>query len=196
MSVTRNGVRDSSHSDSRRRGERRTRSVSNRSRKVRFTPRSDHAENGHQLFRRLRSASTGSPSHEGILSMSTTSATGRPTTVTVSFILWLIVVVVGIIGGIINVIGVGSQTDDTTMRAGLTVGAVIAIVIALVELFIVFKMRDGRNWARIVLLVLAILQLLGIFAAFSVFGTITLILVIVATVLMFLPASNAYFRKH
>ncbi|MBY0177560.1 MULTISPECIES: hypothetical protein [Curtobacterium] len=135
--------------------------------------------------------------------MSTNSATGRPTPVTVSFILWLVTVVLGIIRGVLGFIGAGSspqvqaqaEGQGAAIGAAVTIGAVFAIIIALVQLFIVFKMRDGRNWARIVLLVLAILQVLGIAAAFNIVGTIGVIVVIIAAVLMFLPSSNAYFRK-
>ncbi|MCJ1715257.1 hypothetical protein ACLBWP_11135 [Microbacterium sp. M1A1_1b] len=121
------------------------------------------------------------------------ASSGRPTTVTVSYVLWLITVLVGIISGIVGFFSLGDQTNG--MGGALVAGAVIAIIIAIVELFIVFRMRDGRNWARIVLLVLAILQVLGVVSAFSVLGTIGLIAVVIATVLMFLPSSNGYFRR-
>lgn len=122
------------------------------------------------------------------------ASSGRPTAVTVSFYLWLITVVLGIISGIVGLFSMsGNQTNG--MGGALVAGGVIGIVIALVELFIVFRMRDGRNWARIVLLVLAILQVLGVVSAFSIIGTIGLIAVIIATILMFLPASNGYFRR-
>lgn len=121
------------------------------------------------------------------------TASGRPTTVTVSFVLWLITVLVGLIGGIVGLFSSGQVQSN--MGGAVVAGGVIGIVIALVELFIVFRMRDGRNWARIVLLVLAILQVLGVVASFTVLGTIGLIAVIIATVLMFLPSSNGYFRR-
>jgi hypothetical protein len=126
--------------------------------------------------------------------MSSTTA-GRPTTVTISYIIWLVTVLIGIISGIVGFFSSNSHVSGAAETTGVVVGAIIAIVIALVELFIVFRMRDGRRWARIVLLILAILQVIGVVAAFNILGTIGLIAVIVATVLMFLPSSNAYFRR-
>lgn len=127
--------------------------------------------------------------------MSSNSASGRPTSVTISFVLWLLTVLIGIIGGIVSLFSSGSQVEGMASGTAVVIGGIIGIVIALVQLFIVFRMRDGRNWARIVLLVLAILQVLGVVSAFSIVGTIGLIAVIIATILMFLPASNAYFRR-
>ncbi|OIH95518.1 hypothetical protein [Curtobacterium sp. MCBA15_001] len=128
--------------------------------------------------------------------MSTSSRSGRPTTVTVSYVLWLVTVLLGLISGVIALFSGGGANAQAQNVGGLVIAsAVVAIIIALVQLFIVFKMRDGRNWARIVLLVLAILQVVFGIASFSIFGTIGLIAVIIATVLMFLPSSNGYFRR-
>ncbi|WIB60150.1 hypothetical protein DEJ13_17185 [Curtobacterium sp. MCLR17_007] len=125
------------------------------------------------------------------------ASSGRPTAVTVSFFLWLITVLLGLIGGVVALFSSSASTQVQAQNMGgiAVAGGIIGIVIALVQLFIVFRMRDGRNWARIVLLVLAILQVLFGVASFTILGTIGLIAVIIATVLMFLPASNGYFRR-
>jgi hypothetical protein len=129
------------------------------------------------------------------------TTSGRPTSVTVSFFIWLIVVLIGIVSSIIAFTSGGTQQAASdagvgNMGTGIAVGgAIFALVIAIVELIIVFKMRDGRNWARIVLLILAILQVLGVFGAFSITGIIGVVAVIIATILMFVGGANGYFRK-
>jgi len=133
--------------------------------------------------------------------MSGTTRSGRPTTVTVSFVIWLIVVLANIISGIIVLVagGGGAAAADAVGTGPVVAGAIISFIIAIVELIIVFKMRDGRNWARIVLLVLAILQVLnvgvGAASGANAFGWIGGIAVIVATILMFVGGANGYFRR-
>ncbi|MFJ2979315.1 hypothetical protein ACIPEP_10690 [Curtobacterium sp. NPDC087082] len=133
--------------------------------------------------------------------MSGTTRSGRPTTVTVSFIIWLIVVLANIISGIVVLVagGGGAAAANAVGTGPVVAGAIISFIIAIVELIIVFKMRDGRNWARIVLLVLAILQVLnvgvGAASGSNAFGWIGGIAVIVATILMFVGGANAYFRR-
>ncbi len=75
----------------------------------------------------------------------------------------MVVVLANIIQGIISLVsGGGSSAAESVGTAPLVGGAIFAFVLAVIELIIVFKMRDGRNWARIVLLVLAILQVIGV----------------------------------
>ncbi|OII04008.1 hypothetical protein [Curtobacterium sp. MCBA15_008] len=131
--------------------------------------------------------------------MANTTA-GRPTSVTVSFVIWLVVVLANIIQGIISLVsGSGSSAAESVGTAPLVGGAIFAFVLAVIELIIVFKMRDGRNWARIVLLVLAILQVIGVgvgaASGGNAFGWIGAVAVIVATVLMFVGGANGYFRR-
>jgi peptidoglycan/LPS O-acetylase OafA/YrhL len=128
------------------------------------------------------------------------STTGRPTSVTVSFVIWLVVVLANIIQGIISLVsGGGSSAAESVGTAPLVGGAIFAFVLAVIELIIVFKMRDGRNWARIVLLILAILQVIGVgvgaASGGNAFGWIGGIAVIVATILMFVGGANGYFRR-
>jgi peptidoglycan/LPS O-acetylase OafA/YrhL len=133
--------------------------------------------------------------------MSGTSTSGRPTSVTVSFVIWLIVVLANIIQGIISLVSGGgsSAAAQDVGTAPLIGGAIFAFILAVIELIIVFKMRDGRNWARIVLLVLAILQVIGVgvgaASGGNAFGWIGGIAVIVATILMFVGGANGYFRR-
>jgi len=128
------------------------------------------------------------------------STTGRPTSVTVSFVIWLVVVLANILQGIISLVsGGGSSAAQSVGTAPLVGGAIFAFILAVIELIIVFKMRDGRNWARIVLLVLAILQVIGVgvgaASGGNAFGWIGGVAVIIATVLMFVGGANGYFRR-
>ncbi|RKR74840.1 hypothetical protein [Frondihabitans australicus] len=134
--------------------------------------------------------------------MSTTSSSGRPTTVTVSFIIWLVVVLVNILQGIVSLVS-GNSSASTAQSVGtapLVGTAIFAFILAVVEVIIVFRMRDGRNWARIVLLIVAILQVIGVagvgaLSGGNAFGWIGGVAVVVATILMFVGGANAYFRR-
>ncbi|WP_439693827.1 hypothetical protein ACRQ4B_06255 [Curtobacterium sp. SP.BCo] len=129
------------------------------------------------------------------------SSTGRPTTVTVSFVIWLVVVLANIIQGIISLVSGGgsSAAAQSVGTAPLVAGAIFAFILAVIELIIVFKMRDGRNWARIVLTVLAVLQLIGVgvgaASGGNAFGWIGAVAVLVATILMYVGGANGYFRR-
>lgn len=85
---------------------------------------------------------------------------------------------------------------------------VIAVIFLALYLFFAVKMRNGRNWARIVLTVLSALSVVSRFSVSStvtvngqeyssnsnaISGWIGAIAALVAIVLMYLPASNAYF---
>ncbi|MBT1672810.1 hypothetical protein [Curtobacterium flaccumfaciens] len=129
------------------------------------------------------------------------STSSRPTSVTVAFVIWLVVVLANILHGIINLTS-GSSADvaDSVGTAPLVGGAIFAFILAVIELIIVFKMRDGRNWARIVLTVLAVLQLIGVgvgaASGGNAFGWIGGVAVLIATILMYVGGANGYFRRH
>ncbi|PXA72046.1 hypothetical protein [Cryobacterium arcticum] len=137
--------------------------------------------------------------------MTSTVSTARPATVTASFYLWLITVLFGLIGAVLLFTLSGSaevagatQVPEGTGTAVFVTAAVIAIVVAVVQLIIVFQMNAGKNWARIVLLVLALLQVVGVVTGggtASWASWLSLAATVVATVLMFLPSSNPYFGR-
>lgn len=72
---------------------------------------------------------------------------------------------------------------------------VVAAVIAALYAFFAFKMRAGRNWARIVLTVIAALDLLSLVSGrgAGTLGLIGALAAIVGCVLSYLPNSGAYF---
>jgi hypothetical protein len=127
----------------------------------------------------------------------------RPSTVTASFWLYLVTVVLSILSSVVGIIWVTSLRDDQATGASPLIGTVLALVIAVVQLVVVFRMRSGHNWARIVLLVVSVLSLLGLGVTVTgvmlgpvrLVGLLTPVIVIVATILMFVPASNRYFRR-
>jgi hypothetical protein len=139
--------------------------------------------------------------------MSTAAPSSRPTSVTWSFVIWLITVLLQLIAAILLFILVGTAgtlaVAGSGGSGGLIVGALIAtasigLVFAIVELIIVFKMRDGRNWARIVLTILAALQIISTLVQGgnnSFINWIGFATLVIATVLMFVPASNQYFSR-
>ncbi|UIN30776.1 hypothetical protein [Microbacterium binotii] len=130
--------------------------------------------------------------------------TARPATVTASFWLWIASVVLSAISiltslangtyAFIDIGGnqqVAAAVGPAAAIIGLAVGATLRI------LFAVYMLR-GRNWARIVLLILAIIAVLAGLPAFATGNIVDILIVVVAigaAVLMYLPASNPYFRR-
>lgn len=136
--------------------------------------------------------------------MSDVSRDAVPTTVRASFWLWIASVVISVIAAIV------ALTSDRYMMANVGGNAEIAQAVApwaliggvvlgggLRVLFAVFLLR-GKNWARIVLLIIAIITALagiGTLLSGDIFAILALVVTIVAAVLMYVSASNAYFRR-
>lgn len=134
-----------------------------------------------------------------------------PTQITAAFWCYVVAAVVGVIGGLL-VIGQRQQLLDATRAApanhGLTdtqlqavvnfaVGfaVVVSLVIAALYLLFAFKLRAGRNWARIVLTVIAVFALLSLLlggAGTSVLRLVGDLAAVAGAVLSYLPNSNAY----
>jgi len=92
----------------------------------------------------------------------------------------------------------GSLTEDQINQVAnllITVVVVVAVIFAALYLLFAFKLRAGRNWARIVLTIIAALALLSLLfgRAGSVTGYIGELAAVIAAVLSYLPASNSYF---
>jgi hypothetical protein len=145
------------------------------------------------------------------------SPAALPSTVNASFWLYiagaamgLVSVVVGAIVGIRRiqsgqiagqVIPPGTDVSPSVLNTALAVGVALAVAVGLISVvaYIVFAvlMRRGANWARIVLTVLSsialvsgLVGLLGL----NLLNLLVSVLVVIAAVLLYVPASNAYFQ--
>lgn len=92
---------------------------------------------------------------------------------------------------------------DNAVNAGVTIGAVIGIVLIVLYVLLALQVRKGKNWARIVTWVLAGLGVLGGItnlaqpqaALTKVIAGVELVLYIALIVLLAMSQSNEYFRK-
>ncbi|PZE76609.1 MULTISPECIES: hypothetical protein [unclassified Curtobacterium] len=133
-----------------------------------------------------------------------------PTLVNAAFWLFMLAVLAQIVSLIVSISTFGTAEDEakrrvastssnlseSTVHAALVAGLVIAIVIGVLSiiafaLFDVF-MRRGANWARIVLLILTILSVFTILGGHGI-NAVGEVAAIVATILMYLRPSSAYF---
>lgn len=147
-----------------------------------------------------------------------------PADVQTSFKLWIADIVIGVVATLLlftlpgEVIvprselppGVDPATADAIVLGAIIFGVVLGLVLLALQLLFVFKMRAGRNWARIVLTVLGGIGLLGglfglgrtlAFLAAGGLGVLVgllslvqLVILAAAILFMYRPAANAYFR--
>jgi hypothetical protein len=148
-----------------------------------------------------------------------TPTSTTPTTVTASYWLYIVGAVLGLIGALVLIITIPAQVaiaQDSLTRSlqgrstngvdvstlanaavvsGVVIGSIVTLVFSVLTILFAQKYRRGRNWARIVLAVFAGLQIFGAFNI-NTFGvsSIHFVVVLVALILSFLPASNAWFR--
>ncbi|GGM69807.1 hypothetical protein GCM10012275_45440 [Longimycelium tulufanense] len=142
---------------------------------------------------------------------------GRPTEVDLAFWLFIgnvLLMVTGIalqfvyldrIVAMAGVTGSAGEADAVAVasRAGLTFGAVVSGLAAVLWLVFIFMMRAGRHWARIVLTIFGALSvvfsLVGLsrpqLHAIMVAGGLQVVVLSVGTVLMFRPAANRFFAQ-
>ena len=129
----------------------------------------------------------------------------RPPAVTVAFVLWLAAVVVGFVTAVVLLVSAGTSVvpGDSSLTAdffGITFvfAGLLVLILTAFQAAVVFRMRAGRNWARVTLTVVAVLQIVN--AIFSVglnpaLSIATIVLNAVATVAMWVPASNRFFGR-
>ncbi|SDO32172.1 hypothetical protein SAMN05421507_102154 [Lentzea jiangxiensis] len=144
-----------------------------------------------------------------------TTATGRttpPSTVIAAFMGFLVScvfavtsagVLVGTHDDLVEALrSSGTSMTEEQLQSAATFTQVlvasIAVVIALVQLWLAFKLRSGRNWARILLTVFTVFQIGSLFigqgaATLPAYGGA--LVAALAVVASYLPASNAYFAK-
>lgn len=126
----------------------------------------------------------------------------RPLTVTVGFWLLLLGLVYEAVLQIIAILefpAALAANSDAEAAASFTTIFVVAEVftglVILLELIFLFPLLRGKNWARILVTILEVLSLWGVVRDPDVVAAIAGVISVVALVLLWLPASNAYFRK-
>lgn len=130
----------------------------------------------------------------------------RPTSVTAAFWLLLIGVIIDLIfSALIVLVGfvVVGGGDDASMFAAQIIGAIVTIVLSVLLLLVAFAMRNGRNWARIVVIILSalgvlsgILSLFGADAGFNIpFAIIGIAINVLVIVLLLTKSARAYFAQ-
>jgi len=146
---------------------------------------------------------------------------GRPVDVTKAFALWLASVAVSLVGQLIaypaasgmvrDAVRQGAESSgtpigpaelETITRIGLALGVVFIVLLAAVWVLVGFKMRAGRNWARILITVVTVLGVISMLATADGFSSLAAILAlgqnllaIAVVVYVYRPESSAYFRK-
>ena len=141
----------------------------------------------------------------------------RPSEVTVAFWLWVANIVLGIVSVAVTLLTlddtITAQVRDqlsanpdlasvdarTVVRAALVVGVVFTLLFDGAKLFLLFKMRSGRSWARTTLTVIGglsiLLTLVSLGSASVVtagFGLAGAILILAAIVFMFTGDARDY----
>ncbi|MGV9296191.1 hypothetical protein [Amycolatopsis sp. NPDC003676] len=135
----------------------------------------------------------------------------RPAAVTGAFWAYVAATLVGLVGAVFLVFSRDALADamrrangqnaarltdaqiDQAVTIGIVVGAVLAIAFALLHLLFAFKLRAGRNWARIVLTVLTALQVVSLLAGqATVVGSVSAVFALLGVVLSFLPQASQY----
>lgn len=155
-------------------------------------------------------------------------AVEKPKEVETAFRLLIAFIVLGVIGTVLSFVlasttvgaAIGttelppgvSSSDITGIATGVVIGiGVLFLVLYGLGLLFTFKMRQGRNWARIVLTIVSAIYVLfwlislggigqmvsaGIVGLVSVvLGVVQLLLIVGALYFMFRPAANQYFQQ-
>ncbi|MCU1531446.1 MAG: hypothetical protein JWO49_1017 [Arthrobacter sp.] len=128
---------------------------------------------------------------------------GMPTELKVSYWIWLIGGLLGLLGGIFGLFG---SLVLLTMAPGLGLVVLLLVLVALAlaaaQVILAMKMKEGREWARFALTVVAGISLaLTIINAGAADGRgggnwPSFLISLAATVLMWLPNSQAWFAEH
>jgi hypothetical protein len=126
----------------------------------------------------------------------TTSTGGRPGAVDVAFWLYLAAPVIDLVLsllsiGSVNASAAAAKLPQGAVVAGIVIGIVVNVLYLVAVVVIDMFFRRGANWARIVLTVLAALSVFGVLGL----GAIPFVISVVAIILSWLPASNAWFRS-
>ncbi|MEI3849711.1 MULTISPECIES: hypothetical protein [unclassified Microbacterium] len=127
----------------------------------------------------------------------------RPATVQVVFWVILLGLVLDIVVAAMTTFGGVNAMSGTMLVDGepatngpilLAMGIGLFVLIA-IELFVLFQMRAGHNWARIVVTVLEVLSLGALaFDRLSIPGILSALISVLIIVLLWVKPSNVYFR--
>lgn len=134
-----------------------------------------------------------------------------PTPVLVSFWIWIAGAALSVIGGVIEIFqrnaiinslakakpaGVSRDQYPQIANLTITVTVIVALVFAALYVLFAFRIREGRNWARGVLTVLTVLgvvyDVLDV-NSLSLSTIVSALIAIVAVILLYVPASSAFF---
>jgi hypothetical protein len=130
------------------------------------------------------------------------SVAGMPTELKVSYWIWLIGGLLGLLGGVIGLFG-----SFVLLAVAPGIGIVVlllvlvALALAAAQIILAMKMKEGREWARFALTILAgVSLLLTVISASATDGRSGsswpgFIISLAATVLMWLPNSQAWFAS-
>jgi O-antigen ligase len=140
------------------------------------------------------------------------AAADRPKLVDIAFWLYIAAAALSILGLLVSLASIGAVREQALRQleqqgqgelppeavegaiwAGFAIGLVIALVVTAAYVVFAILMRKGRGWARIVLAVFAGLAIFGVVGGFGI-GALQFLCLAAATVLVFLPASNEFFK--
>lgn len=126
---------------------------------------------------------------------------GMPTELKVSYWIWLIGGLLGVLGALLGLFG---SVVLFTLAPGVAVVVLLLVLIALVvaaaQIVFAMKMKEGKEWARLALTVIAAISLIlsivgGAMANGQGSNWFGFVISLVATVLMWLPNSQAWFKS-
>jgi hypothetical protein len=126
---------------------------------------------------------------------------GMPIELKVSYWIWLIGGLLGLLGGLLGLFG---SIVLFTIAPGVAVVVLllvlVAMVIAAAQIVIAMKMKEGKEWARLALTIIAGISLIlsivgGAMAGSQNNNWFSFVISLVATILMWLPNSQAWFKS-
>lgn len=94
-----------------------------------------------------------------------------------------------------NTTGLSEAQIQSAANVAVVVSLVATIIIAALFVFFSFKLKAGRNWARVVLTIVAVLALLSLLVgagSSSILGIIGDLAAVVGAILSYVPQSNQY----
>lgn len=131
------------------------------------------------------------------------SVTGLPTELKVSYWIWLIGGMLGVLGGLFGMLAtLALFTVAPALAAVVLLLVLVALVLAAAQILLVLKMKEGKEWARLALTIVAGVSLVLAVIGGSVGGGsgignnwLGFLISAAATVLMWLPNSQAWFNS-